>query len=86
VTADWFGALFNTVNGNVTLTNITATDPEDVDPDFPPTVYVVRNTIRRYLTCTGGPALSFGLFPGSINTVGHNANGQCAEPSTPPLP
>ena len=77
VTADWFGALFNKISGNVTLTNITATDPEDVTP----TVFVVRNTIGRNLTCTGiGPALSFGFYPGQVNTVGHNANGQCASP------
>ena len=77
VTADWFGALFNNIGGNATLTNITATDPEDETPP----VYIVRNTIGRNLTCTGiGPALSFGFYPGQVNTVGHNANGQCAYP------
>ena len=77
VTADWFGALFNDIRGNATLTNITATDPEDETPP----VYIVRNTIGRNLTCTGiGPALSFGFYPGQVNTVGHNANGQCASP------
>jgi acetyltransferase-like isoleucine patch superfamily enzyme len=77
VTADWFGALFNTVGGNMTLVNITATDPEDTTPP----VYVVRNTIGRNLTCMGlGPALSFGFYPGQANTVGHRATGQCANP------
>ncbi len=75
VTADWFGALFNSVGGNATLTNITATDPEDETP----VVYVVRNTVARNLNCSGlGPALSGGFIPGEVNTVGGNANGQCA--------
>ena len=77
ITADWFGALFNHVKGNMTLINITATDPNDATPP----VYVVRNTIGRNLTCFGlGPALSFGFFPGEANTVGHRAIGQCANP------
>jgi len=81
VTADWFGALFNTVVRNVTLTNITATDPEEVADGGTPTVYVVRNTIGHNLNCMGiGPALAFGFYPGQVNTVGHKANGQCANP------
>ena len=77
VAAYWFGALFNKVDGNATLTDITATDPEDVTP----TVFVVRNVIGRNLTCSGiGPALSFGFYPGQVNAVGKNANGQCAYP------
>jgi hypothetical protein len=77
IVADWFGALFNDVGGNMTLTNITATDPED---EVPP-VYVVRNTIGRNLNCSGlGPALSFGFYPGQANTVGHQATGQCTNP------
>jgi hypothetical protein len=81
VTADWFGALFNKIEGNATLTNITATDPEEVEAGGIPPVYIVRNTIGRNLTCTGiGPALSFGFYPGQVNVVGKNANGQCANP------
>ena len=81
VTANWFGALFNHIGGNATLTNITATDPEEVEAGGIPPVYIVRNTIARNLTCMGiGPALSFGFYPGQVNTVGHNANGQCADP------
>jgi hypothetical protein len=77
IVADWFGALFNHVGGNMTLTHITATDPAD---DVPP-VYVVRNMIGRNLNCSHlGPALSFGFFPGEANTVGHQANGQCTNP------
>ncbi len=81
VTPFWFGALFNSIDGNATLTNITVT--EDY-PGASQSVYVVRNAIGRNLTCTGlGPNLSFGFIPGSTNTVGHKANGQCAEPFTP---
>jgi hypothetical protein len=85
VTPFWFGALFNSIAGNATLTNITVT--EDY-PGASQSVYIVRNAIGRNLTCTGlGPKLSFGFIPGSTNTVGHNANGQCAEPFTPlPVP
>ncbi len=78
VTPFWFGALFNSIAGNATLTNITVT--EDY-PGASQSVYIVRNTIGRNLTCTGiGPNLSFGFYPGQVNTVGHNANGQCASP------
>lgn len=78
VTPFWFGALFNSIAGNATLTNITVT--EDY-PGASQAVYIVRNTIGRNLTCTGlGPNLSFGFYPGQVNTVGHNANGQCASP------
>jgi hypothetical protein len=81
VTPFWFGALFNSIAGNATLTNITVT--EDY-PGASQSVYIVRNAIGRNLTCTGlGPKLSFGFIPGSTNAVGHNANGQCAEPFTP---
>jgi hypothetical protein len=76
VTADWFGALFNSVGRNATLTNITATDPEDTTPP----VYVVQNTIGWNLNCMGlGPALVAGFSPlEPLNTVGRNATGQCA--------
>lgn len=81
ITADWFGALFNHVGGNMTLIDITATDPEEVAAGGTPPVYIVRNTIARNLTCSGlGPALSFGFYPGQANIVGHRANGQCANP------
>jgi hypothetical protein len=75
VTADWLGVLFNHISKNVTLTNITATDPGDPGR----LVFVVRNTIGRNLTCTGlAPGVSGGFFPGSVNVVGRKAIGQCA--------
>jgi hypothetical protein len=75
VTADWFGALFNRIGKNATLTNITATDPGDPGRK----IFVVRNTIGRNLTCMGlAPGVSGGFFPGEVNTVGRNAIGQCA--------
>ena len=81
VTAEWFGLLFNAVEGNTTLTHITATDPEEVAEGGTPTVQIVRNVIGHNLTCSGiGPALGFGFYPGQVNTVGHQANGQCAYP------
>jgi hypothetical protein len=81
VVADWFGALFNHVGGNMTLTNITATDPEEVAEGGTPTVQIVRNVIEHNLTCMGiGPALGFGFYPGQVNIVGHQATGQCAHP------
>jgi hypothetical protein len=75
VTADWFGALFNTIGRNATLTNITATDPGDPGRK----VFVVRNIIGWNLNCSGlMPGVSGGFFPGEVNTVGHKATGQCA--------
>jgi hypothetical protein len=75
VTADWLGVLFNHIARNVTLTNITATDPGDPGRK----VFVVRNTIGWNLNCTGlAPGVSGGFFPGEVNTVGRNATGQCA--------
>ena len=77
-TVEWLGVLFNTIAGNATLTNITVTEDH---PDASLSVYIVRNTIGRNLTCAGiGPNVSFGFYPGQVNTVGHNANGQCAYP------
>ena len=74
-TTEWLGVLFNRVDKNVTLTNITL---HDVHPGAPG-VYIVRNTIGRNLNCSGlMPGVSGGFVPGSINVVGRNANGQCA--------
>lgn len=72
---EWLGVMFNWVGGNVTLTNITLHDP---DPGAPG-VYVVRNTIRRNLSCSGlVPGVSGGFIPGEVNVVGRHATGQCA--------
>jgi hypothetical protein len=74
-TTSWLGVLFNTVAGNVTLTDIAVIDEHPGAPG----VYVVRNTIGRNLTCMGlTPGVSGGFVPGSVNVVGRNANGQCA--------
>jgi len=75
VTAAWFGLLFNRIGGSATLIKITANDPGDPTP----TIYVVRNTVGWNLNCWGlGPNLSGGFIPGEVNTVGHQATGQCA--------
>jgi hypothetical protein len=75
VTADWLGVQFNKIDGNATLTNITATDPGDPGR----TVAVVENTVGQNLNCTGlAPGVSGGFIPGEVNHVGHNATGQCA--------
>jgi hypothetical protein len=75
VAPEWLGALFNNIGGNLTLTNITATDPED---DGNGAVSVVVNTIGKNLNCENlGPRLTGGAFPGEFNIVGHKTTGQC---------
>lgn len=75
-TTEWLGVLFNEVGRNATLSNITL---HDVHPGAPG-VYVVRNTIGWNLNCTNlVPGVSGGFVPTSVNTVGHNATGQCAD-------
>ena len=75
VTADWLGVLFNIVGGNVSLTDISATDPGDPGR----LVFVVRNVIGKNLSCENlSPGVSGGFFPGSVNVVGGRALGQCS--------
>ena len=75
VMPDWLGVLFNHIGGNLTLTNITATDPED---DGNAAVSVVVNTIGENLNCEHlGPRLTGGAIPGEFNIVGHKTTGQC---------
>jgi hypothetical protein len=75
VTADWLGVQFNGVGGDVTLTNITATDPGDPGR----TVAVVENTVGKNLNCNGlEPGVSGGFIPGEVNHVAGRATGQCA--------
>jgi hypothetical protein len=75
VTPEWLGVLFSNIGGNLTLINITATDPED---DGNAAVSVVVNTIGKNLNCEHlGPRLTGGAAPGEFNTVGHNTTGQC---------
>lgn len=76
VTAEWVGVMFNRVERNATLTNITVTEDYEGASQA---VFVVRNNVGRNLTCVGlGPNISPGFLPGSVNVVGRNANGQCA--------
>jgi hypothetical protein len=73
---EWLGVLFNTIERNATLTNITLTEDH---PGASMVVFVVRNTVGRNLTCMGlADGVSGGFFPGSVNVVGRNAIGQCA--------
>jgi len=75
VTPEWLGVLFNHIGGNLNLTNITATDPDD---NGDAAVSVVVNTIGRNLNCENlGPRLTGGAIPGEFNIVGHNTTGQC---------
>lgn len=75
VTAEWVGVMFNTVGGNVTLTDIWVTETH---PGAEFAVYVVRNNVGRNLSCSGlGPNISWGFSP-LRNVVGHKATGQCA--------
>ncbi len=74
-TTGWLGVLFNTIDGNASLTDITVIDEHPGAPG----VYIVRNTIGRNLICQGlTPGVSGGFVPGSVNVVGRNAIGQCA--------
>jgi hypothetical protein len=74
-TTEWLGVLFNAIGKNATLTDIAVTDEHPGAPG----VYIVRNTVGQNLNCSGlTPGVSGGFVPGSVNVVGHNANGQCA--------
>lgn len=73
-TEEWIGILFNTIDRNVTLLNITMTGTDDSTGSGLNSVFVVRNSIARNITC-------FGLTPGVFgygNTIGRHAVGQCA--------
>jgi hypothetical protein len=73
VTPNWLGVILNEVGGNVTLTNITITDPGDPTP----TIFIASNKVGRNLSCWGlGPNVSGG-FPGEVNVVGGQTFGQC---------
>lgn len=76
-TTNWIGVLFNSIRGNVTLTDITITD---TDPGANG-MYVGRNTVGGNLTCLAiSPRVSPGFAPGSTNTVAGRAIGQCSPP------
>jgi hypothetical protein len=75
-TVEWLGVMFNKIDRNATLTNITLTEDH---PGASMMVYVVRNTVGRNLNCSGlVEGVSPGFVPTLLNTVGRNANGQCA--------
>lgn len=75
ITPDFFLLGFNTVAGNVNLSNIWAVDPGDGGNGA---VNIVINTIGHNLNCSGlGPRLTGGFIPGAVNIVGHQTTGQC---------
>ncbi len=70
---EWVGVLFNTIGRNVSLSNITLSDP---DPGAPG-VYIVQNKIGWNLSCRAlRPGVSGGFVPGAVNVVGRKATGQ----------
>jgi len=72
---DFFGLLYNQIDRNASLTNISAIDPEDGGFG---SVNIVLNDIGRNLNCSGlGPRLSGGFIPGAVNTTGGKSTGQC---------
>lgn len=73
-TEEWIGILFNTIDKNVTLAAITLTGTDDASGSGTNSLFVVRNSIGRNITC-------FGLTPGVFgygNTISRHALGQCA--------
>lgn len=73
-TEEWIGILFNTIDKNVTLRNITLTGADETSGSGINPLFVVRNSIGRNLSCSG---LTPGVF-GYGNAIGHRATGQCA--------
>ena len=73
-TEEWIGILFNTIDKNVTLTGITLTGEDDATGSGINSLFVVRNSIGRNITCVG---LDPGVF-GYGNTISRHALGQCA--------
>jgi hypothetical protein len=66
----WFGAIYLTVHGSVTVSGNTMADPDAME--------VVTNTVDRDFTCRSNkPAIQFGDSDGTPNKVGGQANGQC---------
>lgn len=74
ITEEWIGVMWNSVGGNVTLTDIEMTGLDDQAGTGLNDVFVVRNEIGRNLVCSG-------LVPGAFgygNSIGRNATGDCA--------
>lgn len=77
VAADWVGVMRNAVGKNLTVTNVTATDPGDPYRK----VFVAVNNVAWNLNCSGLlPGVSGGFNPTLHNIVGRQATGQCAGP------
>ncbi|HEY6784918.1 MAG TPA: hypothetical protein VI159_08195 [Gemmatimonadales bacterium] len=75
ITPFFFLLGFNTVAGNVNLSNIWAVDPDEGGNGA---VNLVINTIGHNLNCSGlGPRLTGGFIQGAVNIVGHQTTGQC---------
>ena len=69
----WIGVLFNDIRGSVALHDITITDQDgELERTF-----VVRNKIRKYLSCTDMPEGVFGYG----NTIKRAGLGLCADPA-----
>ena len=73
-TEEWIGILFNTIDRNVSLANITLTGENDATGSGTNPLFVVRNSIGRNIACLG---LTPGVF-GYGNTISGHALGQCA--------
>ena len=87
VTSCWFGALRNTVTGNVTFTHLVMGDPDANEN--------LTNLVLGNLACShNSPVVQYGDSQGSPNQVVGNASGECGfnvtqpdpAPSGPPTP
>jgi hypothetical protein len=77
VAADWVGVMRNAVGKNLTVTNVTVTDPGDPGRK----VFVAVNNVGWNLNCSRLlPGVSGGFDPSLHNIVGGQATGQCAGP------
>ncbi|HTN79433.1 MAG TPA: hypothetical protein VMK16_07155 [Acidimicrobiales bacterium] len=73
-TNEWIGILFNTIDRNVTVANVTLTGTNDETGSGTNPLFVVRNTIGSNIACF---AINPGVF-GYGNTISRHALGQCA--------
>lgn len=73
-TEEWIGILFNTIDRNVSLAAITLTGVDDATNSGTNSLFVVRNSIGRNITCFGVTPDVFGYG----NTISRHALGQCA--------
>lgn len=82
----WFGAIRDTVGGNVIVSNTSGTQTGEPETEFEgvlDSTEVVSNTITGNLICHGNtPPAQIGDAAeegGGANTVGGNAIGECAD-------